>query len=209
MSVKNQGLKNYSLTPILMSGKNQGLKNYSLTPILKPINDNVFLIGPMGSGKTAVGMRLARLTNREFLDSDAEIERSTGVDVGFIFEKEGESGFRRRERLMISELTSRQGIVLATGGGAVLDPGNRNGLSANGYVVYLAATVDSQFERARRSRTRPLLETDDPRARLDALMLEREPLYRQIADHEIVTDSQHPDAVARLLQRHLAQIGEQ
>ena len=91
-----------------MSGKNQGLKNYSLTPILKPINDNVFLIGPMGSGKTAVGMRLARLTNREFLDSDAEIERSTGVDVGFIFEMEGESGFRRRERLMSRDCRARR-----------------------------------------------------------------------------------------------------
>ena len=150
----------------------------------------------MGAGKSAVGRQLARLLHLGFADSDEEIEARTGVDIPFIFEKEGEEGFRKREVKVIDDLTQRDGIVLATGGGAIVDPQNRSHLGARGFVNYLHTTVDQQLARTRKGRDRPLLDSDDPRAVLEALMATREPLYREIADLTIETDSRKVRAVA-------------
>ena len=150
---------------------------------------NLFLVGPMGAGKSAVGRQLARLLHLDFVDSDEEVESRTGVDIPFIFEKEGEAGFRRREATVIDDLSQQEGIVLATGGGAIMDPQNRNHLGARGFVVYLRTSVDQQLSRTRKGRERPLLRNDDPRAVLEALMATREPLYREIADLTVDTDS--------------------
>lgn len=164
---------------------------------------NVFLIGPMGSGKTAVGRYLARTLGFRFHDSDAEIEKRTGVDITYIFEKEGESGFRAREREVLEQLTSLDQVVLATGGGAVLDPENRKLLAERGRVVYLLASVNQQMERTRHGRHRPLLDTSDPRARLAELMREREPLYTGIADITVTTDGRRVQVVAEEVLRAL------
>jgi shikimate kinase len=165
---------------------------------------SVFLVGPMGSGKTAVGRGLAARLGYRFVDSDAEIERRTGVDIPFIFEKEGEAGFRLREREVIDELTRREGIVLGTGGGAVLAADNRERLAARGIVVYLETSVDQQLTRTRRSRNRPLLFTADPRARLASLMVEREPLYRSIAVVTVRTDGRKVASVVEEIAGELA-----
>ena len=149
---------------------------------------NLFLVGPMGSGKSAVGRQLARLLGLPFLDADAEIERRTGVDISYIFEREGEPGFRQREAAVIDELSQRDGIVLATGGGAVLDPRTRERLRQRGRVVYLRASVNQQLQRTRHSTHRPLLATPDPRGTLERLMAEREPLYEGIATVAVDTD---------------------
>jgi shikimate kinase len=146
-----------------------------------PRKRNVYLIGPMGVGKTAVGRQLAKELKLEFLDSDAEIERRTGVDIAYIFEKEGEARFRRREKEAIAELTQRSGIVLATGGGAILDSENRRRLSTTGFVVYLRASLEQQLERTRQTRNRPLLLDGDPRQVLERLNEAREPLYLELA----------------------------
>jgi shikimate kinase len=164
---------------------------------------SIFLIGPMGAGKSAVGKRLARRLHREFRDADAEIEARTGVDIPFIFEKEGEAGFRLREGRAIDELTALPAVVLATGGGAVMDEGNRRLLAARGIVVYLHASVAEQLERTRHSRHRPLLDTPDPEARLRSLMAVREPLYRELADLVIETDGRKVGAVAEEIRRRL------
>ena len=150
----------------------------------------------MGAGKSAVGRQLARLLHLDFADSDEEIEARTGVDIAFIFEKEGEEGFRKREAKAIDDLTQREGIVLATGGGAIVEPQNRSHLGARGFVIYLHTTVDQQLARTRKGRDRPLLDNDDPRAVLEALMATREPIYREIADLTIETDSRKVRAVA-------------
>ena len=150
----------------------------------------------MGAGKSAVGRQLARMLHLEFLDSDEAIESRTGVDIPFIFEKEGEAGFRRREAAVIDDLSQKDGIVLATGGGAILDPQNRNHLGARGFVIYLHTSVDQQLSRTRKGRGRPLLANDDPRAVLEALMATREPLYREIADLTVDTDGRKVRAVA-------------
>jgi shikimate kinase len=157
---------------------------------------NLFLVGPMGAGKSAVGRQLARFLHMDFVDSDDEIESRTGVDIPFIFEKEGEAGFRTRESKVIDELTARQGIVLATGGGVVLDPRNRSHLGARGFVIYLHTTVDQQLDRTRRGRNRPLLENGDRREVLEALMRIRDPLYREIADMTVETDGRRVKEVA-------------
>ena len=159
-------------------------------------SQNVFLIGPMGSGKTAVGKQVARLLDFPFLDSDHEIETRTGADIPLIFEREGEAGFRKREHEAIAELTMRGGIVLATGGGAVLDAASRQMLAERGWVVYLETSVAQQAERAGRTRHRPLLDGGDPRRRLEALMLIREPLYREIADFTATTTRKRVGQVA-------------
>ena len=156
---------------------------------------NLFLVGPMGAGKSAVGRQLARSLHLEFVDSDEEIEARTGVDIPFIFEKEGEAGFRKREARVIEDLSQHDGIVLATGGGAVMDPQNRNHLGARGFVIYLHTSVDQQLARTRKGRDRPLLANDDPRAVLEALMATREPLYREIADLTVDTDGRKVRAV--------------
>lgn len=143
----------------------------------------------MGAGKTAVGRELARLLGLEFLDADHEIERRTGADIPLIFEKEGEAGFRRREREIIEELTRRDKVVLATGGGAVLDPANREALKTRGFVIYLKASVDAQAARTGQNRNRPLLETQDRETRLKELFAIRAPLYEGLAEFTIETDS--------------------
>ena len=157
---------------------------------------NVFLIGPMGSGKTAVGRHLARIMRFTFHDSDADIEARTGVDIAFIFEKEGEAGFRIREKESIERLTRLQSIVLATGGGAVIEEDNRRALSERGVVVYLATSIDQQLERTRHARHRPLLNDIDPEQRLHELMLRRATLYTQIADFTVPTDGRRVQLVA-------------
>jgi shikimate kinase len=162
---------------------------------------NVFLIGPMGSGKSAVGKHLARLLDYPFYDSDHEVELRTGADIPLIFEREGEAGFRRREREVLAELTRLEGVVLATGGGAILDADTRRDLAAHGWVVYLEASVAQQAARAGRTRHRPLLQGTDPAARLASLMQIREPLYRQIADHTISTNGRRVPAVAIAIAR--------
>jgi len=164
---------------------------------------NVFLIGPMGSGKTAVGKQLARMLDLTFYDSDVEIERRTGVDIPYIFEKEGETGFRERERDVIDSLTQLHDVVVATGGGAVLMPENRERLAGRGTVVFLDTTVDQQLERTRRSRHRPLLASGDRRATLEELARVRGPLYRSIAAITIRTDGRAPTAVAGEIARAL------
>ena len=158
---------------------------------------NLFLIGPMGSGKSAVGRQLARLLHLDFIDSDDEIESRTGVDIAFIFEKEGEAGFRKREAAVIDELSLRTGVVLATGGGAVIEPAKRSALGARGYVVYLRTSVDQQVARTRKGRERPLLENTDPRETLERLMVEREPMYLEIADLVVDTDGRKVRDVAK------------
>lgn len=157
---------------------------------------NLFLIGPMGAGKSAVGKQLARLLSYPFYDSDHEIERRTGADIALIFEREGEAGFRRRERAVIADLTAREGIVLATGGGAVLDADSRRDLAERGCVVYLETSVAQQAERTARTRHRPLLQDADPVERLEQLMRVREPLYQEIADITIVTNHSRVRTVA-------------
>jgi len=150
---------------------------------------NIFLVGPMGSGKTTIGRLLAKSLRKEFIDSDHEIEARTGANIPWIFDIEGEAGFREREHQAIDELTRRQGVVLATGGGAVLREDNRRCLVARGTVVYLRTTVDQQLKRTRKDRNRPLLQTADPRQRLEELMRQRDPLYREIANLIVDTDN--------------------
>lgn len=164
---------------------------------------NLFLIGPMGAGKTTVGRQLAELMRMEFLDSDQEIQRRTGVDIPTIFEFEGEDGFRTREQNVIDDLTSREGIILATGGGAVLRDENRQHLSSRGFVIYLHCTPDQQFERTYRDRNRPLLQTDDPLEKLRVIMSAREPLYRQIADMVVSTEGRNTQSVVREIMKKI------
>lgn len=164
---------------------------------------NLFLVGPMGAGKSAVGRQLARLLHLEFVDSDDEIENRTGVDIPFIFEKEGEEGFRKREAAAIDDLSKREGVVLATGGGAVINAENRSRLGARGYVVYLYTTVEQQLERTQRGRERPLLDNADPRKVLEDFMEIRDPLYREIADLVIETDGRRVKAVAKQIHESL------
>jgi shikimate kinase len=162
----------------------------------------VFLVGPMAAGKSTIGRQLARRLHRPFFDSDREIEARSGVDIATIFDFEGEAGFRERERTMIDELTQHSDIVLATGGGAVLDPANRAALAGRGVTFYLATPVDEQLRRTRHDQKRPLLRTDDPRATLETLMAERDPLYRATATWVVDTDGRRSGAtVERLLER--------
>jgi len=165
--------------------------------------NNIFLIGPMGAGKSAVGRRLARDMDREFLDSDAVIESRTGVDIPFIFEKEGEEGFRRRETEIIDELSAQPEIVLATGGGAILIPATRSRLKSQGTVVYLHATAQQQHKRTRRGKERPLLKDGNRLQVLEELMQIRDPLYRSIADFIVDTDGRTVAAVAKEIQERI------
>ena len=164
---------------------------------------SLFLTGPMGAGKSTIGRQLSKQLKRPFHDSDHEIEKRTGVDIPLIFELEGESGFRKREAAVIDELTQLPDIILATGGGAILDPVNRQHLHERGTVIYLHTSVDQQLSRTARDRNRPLLQTDNPRARLEALMKVREPLYREIADLVIDTDSKRVQDVVKQICKYL------
>lgn len=153
-----------------------------------PKNNNIFLIGPMGAGKTTIGRQLARELKRSFYDSDRVIEEHTGANIPLIFDLEGEAGFRRREQAVIDELTGMQNIVLATGGGAVLRAENRRHLAERGTVFYLHTDLDCLLERTRKDKNRPLLHAEEsPEVILKRLMDERDPLYRKTADHIIDT----------------------
>jgi 3-dehydroquinate synthase len=166
-------------------------------------SENVYLVGLMGSGKTTIGRLLARRLNRRFVDSDHAIEARTGATIPWIFEIEGEASFRRREADMIRELTSQSGIVLATGGGAVLDAASRGYLAERGTVIYLRASVSHILQRTAHDKNRPLLQTADPRRRLEELLAQREPLYREIAD--LVIDTGRPN-VQSMVQTILDQL---
>ncbi|MCO6413105.1 MAG: shikimate kinase AroK [Thiogranum sp.] len=165
-----------------------------------------FLVGPMGAGKSTIGRQMARALNLKFYDSDREIERRTGADISLIFELEGESGFRKREQEVIEAFSRKPGIVLATGGGAILDPANRRNLSSRGYVIYLQTSVEQQLLRTSHDRSRPLLQTENPEQKLRELMAARDPLYREIADWTIETDGCRAREVVQKIIQHIEEI---
>lgn len=160
---------------------------------------NVILVGPMGAGKTTIGKHLARLLNKQFLDLDHEIEARCGADIPWIFDVEGETGFRLRETALLGELLIKNGIVLATGGGVVVSPDNRRLLADNGFVVYLAVAVDDLYERTRQDTRRPLLQVPDRRKAIEQILQEREPLYREVADLVFYSHKKSPGLVAEEL----------
>ena len=160
----------------------------------------------MGAGKTTVGKLLAKHLGKLFVDSDHEIERRTGVKVHLIFELEGEAGFRARETAVIDELTQQENIVLATGGGAILYAENREALHNRGTVIYLRANVEDLWRRTRHDKNRPLLQTENPRARLQQLLSQRDPLYRETAHVVIDTGEQNVQKLVRQLEKELAQL---
>jgi len=159
----------------------------------------------MGAGKTSVGKQLAKALKREFVDSDKEIEDRTGVNIPTIFDIEGESGFRSRESAVVDELTQRSGLVLATGGGAVLAQANRTALQSRGVVIYLHGSIEQLYQRTHRDRNRPLLQTDDPKQRIADLLEIRDPIYRDVADHIIETDGQ---TVRKVVSAIMQKLGE-
>jgi len=159
--------------------------------------ENIYLIGLMGAGKTTIGRQLAKALQVPFYDSDKAIEEQTGVDIPTIFEYEGENGFRSREQNMLEELTQIDGIVLATGGGAILRAENRKVLSENGFVVYLQCSIDKILQRTKRDNQRPLLNTDEPRERIETLFAEREEFYLSCADFKIETSAMQSKAVVQ------------
>lgn len=150
---------------------------------------NIFFVGPMGAGKTTIGRQLAKQLKRDFYDSDREIEKRTGATIPLIFELEQEQGFRKREQAIIDELTQMENIILATGGGAVLAPENREHLQNRGYVIYLYAPISQLLRRTSHDKNRPLLQTENPRLKLEQLMEVRDPLYRHVAQTIIKTDN--------------------
>jgi len=168
-----------------------------------PMPRNVFLIGPMGAGKSTVGRSLASLLHKRFLDTDHEIEVRTGAGIPLIFEIEGEAGFRKRESATLDELTQQQNVVLATGGGVVLAEENRRRLRDRGIVVYLQAPLETLVKRTRHDRHRPLLQTEDRRGALEKILRAREPLYRDTAHLVIETSSRAPLTVAREIAKKL------
>lgn len=151
--------------------------------------NNIFLIGPMGAGKTSVGRFLAKQLNKDFYDSDEEIEKKTGVNLGWIFDLEGLEGYRQREMKVIEDLSSLSNVVLSTGGGCVETPEVRDFLRQRGIVIYMEVTLDTQLNRLKRDKKRPLLQGDNPQAILIELWKEREPYYENIADFRVVTDN--------------------
>ncbi|MFT0545423.1 shikimate kinase [Allopusillimonas ginsengisoli] len=157
----------------------------------------IMLVGMMGAGKTTIGRQLARMLDRQFVDLDHELEARCGVRVSLIFDIEGEDGFRKRETLLLDEISQQPGIVLATGGGAVLAPENRRLLKERGTVVYLRASADELYRRVARDRNRPLLQTADPRARLHSLLQQREPLYESVATITVDTGASPVSHLAR------------
>ncbi|PID43837.1 MAG: shikimate kinase AroK [Proteobacteria bacterium] len=168
------------------------------------LDRNVVLVGPMGAGKTTIGKLLARELGFDFKDSDKVIEKRCGADIPWIFDVEGESGFRDREQNMIAELCQQPGLVIATGGGAVLREANRTVISDHALVVYLKTSVSQQFERTHRDRNRPLLQTENPHQVLSRLYQQRHPLYDEMADIVVVTDRKSPRSVVRQIMSKLA-----
>ncbi len=167
------------------------------------VTPNLILVGPMGAGKSTVGRRLAQVLELPFYDSDREIEHRTGANIPLIFELEGEAGFRTRERNMIEELTGHEHFVLATGGGAILDPDNRRHMAEHAKIIYLRTTVEQQLARTARDHNRPLLQTENPRARLEALIAQRDPLYREVAALVVETDRRSVQSVVHEILRRL------
>ncbi len=159
--------------------------------------ENIFLVGPMGVGKSTIGKQLAIKIGLDFKDSDLEIQKRTGVDIPTIFEFEGETGFRKRETAILDELTQLKGLILSTGGGAVLAATNRQHLTARGLVIYLYCSPDQQYARTQKDRSRPLLQTENPLAKLQELMEQRDPLYRQVADHVVSTEKRNAASVTK------------
>ena len=181
----------------LFSKRSHSLRRHKFKIIAMAEKRKIFLVGPMGAGKSTIGRQLSQLLNMDFVDTDAEIEERAGADIGWIFDVEGEEGFRKREERLINELTQRQGIVLSTGGGAVLSKDNRNHLSARGIVIYLETTVDKQYQRTQRDKKRPLLQdVTDPRQVLEDLAKVRNPLYEEVADITLPTDEQSAKVMA-------------
>jgi shikimate kinase len=170
------------------------------------LSENLFLVGLMGAGKTTVGKLLAKHLNKQFIDSDHEIEKRTGVKINVIFELEGEDGFRTREETVIDELTRQRGIVLATGGGVILRQSNRLALRDRGTVIYLRANADDLWRRTRHDKNRPLLQTENPRARLQELLMQRDALYRETAHVIMDTGEQNVQKLVRQLEQQLAQL---
>lgn len=160
----------------------------------------------MGAGKSTIGRQLAEALGLEFADTDLEIQQRTGVDIPTVFDFEGEAGFRCREKQVIDELTQRDRVVLATGGGAVLDDDNRRRLRERGLTIYLRSSPEQQFARTRHDRNRPLLQTEDPLARLRELMQQREPLYRETADWVVSTQGRSAQAAARDILKRLKKL---
>lgn len=154
------------------------------------VSGNIFLVGPMGSGKSTIGRQLAKALKRPFFDSDKEIEKRTGVTISWIFEMEGEEGFRAREKQVIAELSAKENIVLATGGGAVLAEDNRNLLRSRGKVVYLSSSIEQLYRRTSKDKSRPLLQTDNPKQKIAQLLEQRDPLYKSVADVVVRTAKQ-------------------
>ncbi len=165
--------------------------------------NRIFLVGPMGAGKSTIGRRLAQRLQLDFVDSDKEIENRTGADIPLIFELEGELGFRQREACVIDELSQRDHIVLATGGGAILSEENRKLLHQRGTTIYLQTSVDFQLQRTSRDSKRPLLQTENPRQKLEELLVVRDPLYRELADIIVRTDGRHVNAVVNEIVRRI------
>ncbi|MBF8268924.1 MAG: Shikimate kinase I [Gammaproteobacteria bacterium] len=165
------------------------------------MSNNIFLVGPMGAGKSTIGKMLADRTGRKFIDADNVMVEKTGVEIDLIFEIEGESGFRKRECKLIEELTALDDIVLATGGGAVLSSENRNFLKQRGTVVYLQASAEQLFERTVKDKKRPLLQTRDRLGKIKEILTVREPLYKEIADEIIATDGKNVKQIVDALCR--------
>ena len=160
-------------------------------------NSNIFLIGPMGSGKTSVGKIIAKALAKEFHDTDQEIEANTGVDISYVFDVEGETGFRKREEKLVEVITQKKNIVLATGGGAIESENNRRCLANNGFVIYLETSLEDQVLRAKPSRQRPLLQDVEPKKKLQELMQKRKSLYESIADTIVKTEGHKPHSLAK------------
>jgi shikimate kinase len=161
---------------------------------------HIFLVGPMGAGKSTIGRQLATFLNRPFFDIDNEIEARTGADIQWIFDMEGEEGFRCRETRVLTEISDNEtSSVIATGGGIILRPENRTFLAQNGQVIYLSATKEQLYERTRRDKSRPLLQVDDRRAVIDQLVEKRDPLYREIADLVFPSGVVAPGKIAKSL----------
>lgn len=163
---------------------------------MKAGNKNIFLIGPMGAGKSSVGRYLAGRLNLEFFDTDEEIEKRTGVDIGWIFDLEGEEGFRKREETVVSELVGSPGIVLATGGGTILSPLCRSLLRGHGVVIYLEVSLQYQKARTVNDSRRPALRVANRQEVLEQLYREREPIYRELANFQVSTDRRNVRAVS-------------
>lgn len=168
---------------------------------------NIFLIGPMGAGKSTIGRMLSQELSLDFVDVDREIEERAGANIPWIFDVEGEDGFRDREEAVVDELTLKDQQVLATGGGAVLRAANRACLQSRGFVVYLDTSVEQQLERTSKDKNRPLLNSPNPQAVLEKLMLVRDPLYIQTSDLIVKTDRRHPRGVVTEIVKQLVRQG--